>query len=227
MSERGRAWSLRLLALGIAIGIWFNASVEDRLVPSEKVVEAGVSYNRPRGFVIINPVQSVKVRLTGSEKEIRQLNPFNVDVQVELTQRQAGSATITLGAENVRAPKNLEVSSIEPSTIRVELEREISQRLPVVPILMGKPAAGTVVDDPEVFPSQVLVTGPESLLSRVESLPTRPIRLEGHAATFEEIVPVVPPDPLIQIIQPAQVTVKIPIRRPGQEDENPPRKEDP
>ena len=58
MSEQARTWALRLLALGISIGIWFNASVEDRLVSSEKVVEVGITYNRPRGFMIINPALS-------------------------------------------------------------------------------------------------------------------------------------------------------------------------
>src|SRR6185295_16727321 len=90
VSELARTWALRLLALGIAIGIWFNASVQDRLVSSEKVVEASVRYDRPRGFIIINPVQSVNVRLIGSKKAVRQLNPYMVDVQVELSRRQEG-----------------------------------------------------------------------------------------------------------------------------------------
>lgn len=230
MSDRGRTWALRLLALGIAIGIWFNASVEDRLVPSEKVVEADISYNRPRGFIIMNQVRNVNVRLTGSKKAIRQLNPYMVDVQVALSQSQEGLAIITLGPENVLTPDGVEVVSIEPATIRVELEKEIPKRLPVVPNLVGQPAAGAVMDEPEVFPSQVLVTGPKSLLAQVDSLSTQPIRLDGHAVTFEQTVRVVPPNPLIQVDQPAQVTVRIPMRQPGRTDgdaEPTPRKEEP
>ncbi|HEV8579948.1 MAG TPA: CdaR family protein [Thermoanaerobaculia bacterium] len=223
MSEQARNWALRLLALGIAIGIWFNASVEDRLASNEKVVEANVSYNRPRGFIIINPVRTVNVRLIGSKKAIRQLNPYMVDVAVELSQRQEGSATLTLGPENVLAPSGLEVVSIEPSTIRVELEREVTERLPVSPKLVGEPAAGAIAEEPEVFPSQVLVTGPASMLARVESLSTPPISLEGHALSFELQVPVLPPDPLIQIVQPSKVTVRIPLRQPGEQAGTPPK----
>jgi YbbR domain-containing protein len=223
LSEQARNWALRLLALGIAIGIWFNASVEDRLASNEKVVEANVSYNRPRGFIIINPVRTVNVRLIGSKKAIRQLNPYMVDVAVELSQRQEGSATLTLGPENVLAPSGLEVVSIEPSTIRVELEREVTERLPVSPKLVGEPAAGAIAEEPEVFPSQVLVTGPASMLARVESLSTPPISLEGHALSFELQVPVLPPDPLIQIVQPSKVTVRIPLRQPGEQAGTPPK----
>jgi len=132
VSERARTWLLRLLALGIAIGIWFNASVEDRLVSSEKVVEVGITYNRPRGFMILNSPQNVQVRLLGSKKAIRQLNPYMVDVQVALSQRQEGSAIVNLSRENVQAPDGLEVVSIEPNTIRVDLEREVTQRVTVI-----------------------------------------------------------------------------------------------
>lgn len=215
MTESGRDWGLRLIALGIAIGIWFNASVEDRLVSSEKVVEASVSYISPRGFVVINPVQNVNVRLGGSKKAIRQLNPSMVDVQVDLSRRPPGINDVALSSENVLAPDGLEVASIEPNTIRVDLEREITQRLPVFPKLTGEPAAGSVAQEPEVFPSQVLVTGPESILSRIESLSTAPVSLDGHALTFDESVAVMAPDPLIQIVQPAKVTVRVPLQPPA------------
>ncbi len=221
MSERTRAWGdwgLRLLALGIAIGIWFNASVEDRLVSSEKVVEANVTYNRPSGFMITESVRSVDVRLLGNERAIRQLSPYQVDVQVQLTPRQEGTVPISLGPEDVLAPEGLEVVSIEPSEISVTLEREVTERVPVIPRIEGTPARGTEAGEPEVFPNQVLVTGPESMVNRLGSLTTDLISLDGRSATFEVQVPVPSPNPLIQIVQPSQVTVRIPLQPPPSED---------
>ncbi len=223
-SEAWRNWGLRLLALGIAIGIWFNASVEDRLVASERVVEASVSYNRPRGFVVINPLPTINVRLGGSKKAVRQLSPSMVYVQVELTQRQEGSATITLGPDNVTAPDGLEVVSLEPAQIRVDLEREVTERVPVFAKLTGEPAAGSTVQEPEVFPNQVLVTGPASMLAKLDALATRPINLDSHALTFEETVQVVTPDPLIQVVQPSKVTVRVPMQPPVLQPVPPKRK---
>lgn len=214
MSESARTWGLRLLALAIAIGLWFSVSFEDREVLSERVVEASVSYNRPRGFVILDPVQNVQVRLRGSSKQIRQLNPYMVDAQVELTRAQEGIVNVSLGPENVLMPEGLEVVSIEPNVIRVELEREITQRIPVVPEIIGTPAPGAKIEEPEVFPNQVLVTGPASLLAKTDSLTTRPVSLSGRSATFEETVAVIPPDPLIQIVQPSKVSVRVPIQPP-------------
>ena len=218
MNEWVRTWGLRLLALGIAIGIWFNASVEDRLVSSEKVVEASVTYNRPNGFVLINPVQTVNVRVSGTKKAIRQLSPYMVNMSIDLGQRQTGVAMMGLTSENVLLPEGLEVVSIEPNTIRVDLEREVTERLPVVAKLTGRPAAGATVGQPEVIPNQILVIGPEPMLARVDSLSTRPISLDGRDKTFEEPdVAVVLPDPLIQIVPPpSTVTVTVPIQPPPQ-----------
>lgn len=221
MNEWARTWGLRLLALGIAIGIWFNASVEDRLVFSEKVVEASVTYNSPVGFIIASPgPQSVNIRLKGSKKAIRQLNPYTVNVQVDLSKRQIGPASISLATKDVYdVPDGLEAISIEPNTVRVDLEREVSLRVPVVPRFAGKPVAGSAIGEPEVSPNQVLVTGPEPMLTRLDSLSTRPINLEGRALTFDERVEVVPPSPLIQIAPPGMVTVRVPITPPSAETE--------
>jgi YbbR domain-containing protein len=231
VSERTTArnwgdWGLRLLALGIAIGIWFNASVEDRLVSSEKVVEANITYNRPSGFIITEAERRVNVRLLGSERAIRQLSPYQVDVQVNLSPRDEGRDTVNLGPEDVLAPEGLEVVSIEPSQISVKLEREVTQRVPVIPRIEGTPAGGVKTGDIEVFPNQVLVTGPESMVSGLDSLNTAVIRLDGRSATFEMQVPVTSPNDLIQIAPPSQVTVRIPLQPPPSEDDTP-RKDEP
>lgn len=214
MSESVRTWLLRLLALSIAISLWFSVSFEDREVLSERAVEASVSYNRPRGFVVLDPVQNVTVRVRGSSKQVRQLNPYMVDVQVDLGKAAEGLATVNLGPENVLMPDGLEVVAIEPNLVRVELEREISQRIQVDPEVIGEAAPGSTASEPEVFPNQVLVIGPASLLSKTKRLRTRPVNLDGHGTTFEESVPVVSPDPLIKIMQPSKVSVRVQIERP-------------
>jgi hypothetical protein len=61
------------------------------------------------------------------------------------------------------------------------------------------------------------VTGPESLISKYNWINTRPISLDGHPLTFEETISVIAPDPLIQVVQPSKVTVKVPIVHPGVE----------
>ena len=211
MSEGLRTWGLRLLALGIALGLWFNSSFEDREAQSERLVTASVNYAWPQGYIVLNRNQSVDVRVRGSSKRVRGLDSGQVDVQVEVG-RQRGPVTINLGPDDVLLPEGLEVVSVEPNAITVEVEREVSRRIRVVPEVMGEPAAGARAGEPEVFPNQVLVAGPESLVARTQVLRTRPVSLAGQSVTFEADVAVVPPAPLIQIVQPTSVTVRVPIQ---------------
>ena len=214
MSEGTRLWGLRLLALAIALGLWWNNSYREREAMSERSVTASVSYNQPRGFVILNPPQAVTVRLRGRSKAIRRLDPQTVDVQVVVADPRSGSVTINLTPENVLMPEDLQVVTIRPNFLRMELDREVTRSFPIRPKLVGEPAAGAKVDKPIALPPMVYVTGPESLLARIKTLTTRPVDLEGRAGPFEEEADVVLPDSLIEVVQPTKVTVRVPVTPP-------------
>jgi YbbR domain-containing protein len=219
VSETARIWGLRLLALLIAVALWYSVSLEDRETLAERIVEASVSYNQPRGLVILDQVQNVKVRLRGTSRKIRRLNPLQVYVQVDLTREQAGEADITLGPDDVQVPEEgLEVVSVDPNVIRVELDAEVTQGIPVEIPLVGKPPEGFTVGELEVLPNQVFVTGPKSLVAQLTVLRTRPLTLTGRTRSFEETVSVVaPPDPLIQVLQRSRVNVRVPVIPPAAE----------
>lgn len=226
MSDRARTWGLRLLALLIALSIWYRVSLEDRETLTERTVEAAITYDRPVGYIILDQVSSVDVRLRGTNRRIRDLTPYQVNVQVNLDQTQEGTIDITLEPSNVQVPQGFKVVSIEPSKIRVELDEEVSQSLPVEPFLVGRVPTGYRSLAPEVLPTTVLVTGPKSLVARLRALNTRPVSLTGRTETFEDSVTVISPETLVQVAHPSKVVVRIPIQRidsPNDEQEEPPK----
>ena len=214
MSPRRNVWGLRALAGGIAILVWFFVTVQKREEVSERSIDAAVTYSPPRGFIVLDPVQRVRVQLRGRTSKIRNLNPFVVDVLVDVSRGEHVSEEVHLLPENVIGPDGVEVLSIEPNVLRVHLDREIQQMLPVRPRLVGEPAAGAVVQEIEVRPSRVLVSGPESRLREIGSLSTTAVDLDGHALDFEETAAVLSPDPLIKVVQPAVVTVRVQMKQP-------------
>ena len=129
-----------------------------------------------------------------------------------------GTATINLGPSNVTAPDGMEVVSIEPP------------HDPGGPRARGHPAPaggaeahrrarrpGPSSRSPRSSPTRCWSPARSPLLARRRHLSTEPISLDGRAATFEETVPVVSPDPLIQIVQPSKVTVRVPLQPPATE----------
>lgn len=215
MRERTSRWGLRLLALACALVVWFFSSVEKRERISERVLDASVTYNLPRGAVLLDPIQTVKVRLRGPDRQLRAIAPFEVNVAVDVEGVRPGGLTeVHLVADDVLRPDEADVVSIEPSTVPVRLDLEVSRALPVVPRIVGEPAAGAVPGDARAVPATATVRGPRTLIANLDSLATSPVSLDGHAFSFEQTVSVLPPDPLIRIVQPAAVTVRVTMHNP-------------
>ncbi|MGB5816282.1 MAG: CdaR family protein [Thermoanaerobaculia bacterium] len=225
MSDSMNRWGLRLLAVTLALIAWFAFSVEKRELLSDKVFEATVRYENYPGLVILERVESVRIGVRGPVSKVRSLNPLQIDVFVEVPEPAKGVFEVPLSAENVFLPEDLEVVSIEPNVIPIELDRQVDHLLGVRARLEGEAAAGAVVMEPEILPPMVLVRGPQSKIDEAGVLTTTPIDLTGHALDFETQARVVSPDPLISVVQPAFVTVRIPLEIPGTgngEPETPP-----
>ena len=90
-AQRTNLWALRLLAIFAAIVVWFSTSFVKRERLSEKLIDATVTYNPARGIIILDPLQTVKVRLRGPDKQIRTLAPH-------VSRRRA-----SIGANDIRS----------------------------------------------------------------------------------------------------------------------------
>jgi len=223
VTEIGRIWGLRFLALAIALALWFVLSFERREETSEKVVDASVSYLRPDDLTILDQRQTVEVTLSGPRDAVNRVTAADVSAQVDVRGAQPGPLTVSLTPQNVTLPAALRVQSIAPASFTLHIDRQVTRRLPVEARLTGEPAAGAMVGDVEVLPPQVDVVGPQSQIDELESLPTSPVNLDGHALSFEEVVAVVvPEDVIVRQVEPSRVTVRVPLRitRPRGENDS-------
>lgn len=223
MTERAGRWGLRILALVGAIVIWWIVSVEKRERVSEKVVDASLSYNSPRGLILLEPMQTVKVRVRGPDRRIRAVAPFQIDVVVDVPDSEPGVVPVQLRAENVLTPDEIEVVSIDPNSLDLRLDREAIAELPILVRLIGEPAGGTVPGEPIARPPRARVRGPATIVSGLTSVSTSAISLDGHALDFSQTVSVVSSDPLVRVVEPLFVTVQVPMRVPEPIDADEPR----
>ncbi len=215
MTDRARRWGLRLLAVIGALTVWFFSSVEKRERISEKVVDASVTYNLPRGTILLDPIQTVKVRLRGPDRQLRNLSPWAVDVVVDVREAVVGGIDVAhLSPDDVERPDPLEAISVEPNSVPVRLDVEVVRVLPVVPRIVGEPAGGSVPGVVSTRPENAQIRGPQSLIANLDSVTTSPVTLDGHAFSFDQTVSVIPPDPLVRIVQPAAVIVRVPMMVP-------------
>jgi hypothetical protein len=203
------------MALALALVAWFFVTIDRRGErASEKVVDATVTYNPPPGMMILDPQEKVRVRLRGSARAIRRVNPFQIDVQVTVEANREGPTEVQLQPENVMTPEGLEVVSIEPSTLQLHVDREMRRLLRVEVPLIGEPAAGArLAGPPRVTPGEVLAIGPGRVVGALHVLRSNPINLDGHAFDFQESTLLVAADPLLQL-QTQVVSVYVPMEQP-------------
>lgn len=215
VSETGRRWALRLLAFALALGIWFAVSVEDRDAMREKTVEASVTFDKPEELILLDSVQTVRVRVRGPDRDVDRLAPYMVQVVVEIPAQGPSVLDLSLSAENVELPSgfDLVVQSVDPNVIRLDIDQKMTRSLPLQPSFTGEPAAGARLlrDQVEIQPQTAEVTGPASVLEDLEALDLSPINLDGHALPFEETASVLPPGPNVQVLRNSRVTVRVPL----------------
>ncbi|MGH9457057.1 MAG: CdaR family protein [Thermoanaerobaculia bacterium] len=204
----------KLLALMIAVAVWVGAS-EDR---REEIVEK--NFDIPITFVGIpsNVVMSgdltddqLSVRLRGPASQIRALSSENLEATIDLMNARPGRLDIPISRSSLNLPENVEVASIQPARLRLELELRRQKVVSIRPYWVGSPAEGFVFDGYEVRPANALITGPSSIVDEVTEVPTERIILTETRTPFRETVAVISDYPLVQVLQPATAEVAVSI----------------
>lgn len=160
-----------LLAFALAIAVWVSAvtsanpdEVRDfpNAVPIEFIgQDAGlvITGNLPKSVELtLRAPRSVWEQLTGQENAVRAV--------ADLTGLGAGGHTITIQVQTEAGP--VRVISVTPATFDLFLEPLVTRNLPVELSLVGLAAIGYEAGMPVMDPGQVVVSGPESVVTQVK-----------------------------------------------------------
>ncbi|HEX9982271.1 MAG TPA: CdaR family protein [Thermoanaerobaculia bacterium] len=205
---------LRIVALFLALILWFVVSAPRREPVRERTFRAPVSLvGVPRDYVITTPVpETVDVRLRGRISDLRAVSSQNLEVPIDLSWvAQPGEVTITLRPQAINVPPDVEVFSIEPNKFRFRVEELRQRAVPIRPFLVGAAPIGYNTGDPTVQPDRALVSGPASQILKLSEVATERIIMTGRTETFTTSVAVVSDSPLVRVISPIQAQVTVPV----------------
>ncbi|MCP4915759.1 MAG: hypothetical protein GY913_02440 [Proteobacteria bacterium] len=176
------AWKVGTLLLAIIIWAW---------IQSEEVIEESawvkVEYATPEGLVMAQlPTQRVRVTVSGTRSEIKALRKKQDSLQldVDMQEFKAGVQTVDfVDAEIQGLPEKLEVVGLVPNSLQVELESRVLKTVPVEPAVVGRIADGFRVSRITLVPDTVELSGPASLIEKVEMVSTAGLQVAGLAET--------------------------------------------
>lgn len=179
-------WGIALLSIVLALSLWIyvtdreNPDVTDWLPFTVAVEEA----NRPPLLAMFPPLQeSIRVRVRAPESLFERLTAEDFRATVDLAGATGGRTTVDVNVESRKS--RAVVVDFSPETLSVTLENVVVRTVPVRTQLVGVPPRGFEAREITVEPGEAVVTGPESLVSRVEAVEVD-VNLTGIRSDFEQ-----------------------------------------
>jgi YbbR domain-containing protein len=204
-----RNWELKLLALALAVVVWFFVVSADRgqfgfTVPVEYV---GLE---PRMVLLGAPREAVDVQVEAARWAAARLAPTDVRVRVDLSRAREGVNMVQLSSDDVQAPAGVNVVRVSPSAVRVSVATAATREVRVVPQLRGTTPADVRVGRVAVEPATVQVKGPRTTIEERATVETAPVDVTGLRESVTRTVGLVLPDAVHPTTQrTVQVTVEI------------------
>ena len=199
-----------VVALVAAVMLWYGLAGQQSQNISVRGVKAALTLvNMPRQLVLTSSVpDTISLQLRGPLT--RSLDAAaGLEVYLDLADARPGVSSYTIDASGIPLPTDVEVVSIEPNAITLELERLISNNLPLEPVVEGVPAPGFAIGEIRISPGQVSIQGPESRVAALETIQTTPISVEGATGPSEAIVLPRLTDPLLRSLTVVPIVVVV------------------
>jgi len=183
---------LKLMALLIAVGVWFYA---DSRVTQEVRILAALEVVSPEGMQLLYKTPStVRLRIAGPNWLVARIEGGVGGRSLKLTHQltkdeiRDGSAELTIDADWLQSslpdPEFVQIDfrGVEPQQVRVFVSPLAERVLPVKVRTSGEPAPGfRITEGPVAAPSEVTVRGPAAVLDTLDSIATDDvIRLWGE-----------------------------------------------
>ena len=180
-----RNLGLKVLSLALAICAWAVVrltAAPTGETPAQRVFFMPIQVTPPESPDLLYKLGTAEVEVTvrGKRAVLEKIEPAQITVDVDLSQRPAGDF---MAKVNVLAPGGAEVSAVEPPHVWVQISRRQIAHKPVRVQLLGRVARGFDVGTPQAEPRVVRVLGPPSRLDEVVAV-VAPVNLAGLDRTF-------------------------------------------
>jgi YbbR domain-containing protein len=155
--------------------------------------------------------QTVSVRLIGPRDIVRSLTPNQLLVIADLSGKEPGERIVQLKADESFLPDNVEVVQIEPASIRIKLEPNVTKLVRVEVKYRGKVADGREIYSINPNPGEVEIEGPQSIVDKIERVLTETVNMDGHKSAFQTSVEVELPQDSLRVKTPRRIELSVEI----------------
>ena len=180
--------TLKVISLILAIILWV-------FVKSKSGGEVGLVvplefYRVPSNLIVTNVTdEAINVRITGSVIQLQRLPTREIRARIDLSRARPGTNSFDILPDNFNISKDLDITQISPSSVKIELDHVIEKMVHVKPVVQGKPARGYRVSKITVEPPFINLQGAEGQLTKLKEIMTEEVNVSDLKETVEVEVP--------------------------------------
>ena len=181
-----------LWALALALAVWIaavTAADPDEVCAYPTLIKVEVVGQDP-GLVVNGSLpQEVQITLRAPQSVCEQLRtrPDGVRAILDLSGLDAGEHRLDTQVQVDVRP--VRIVTVSPASVTLSLEPLVTHTFTLETSLSGQPAIGYQAGDVAIEPKEVVIAGPESVVSRVTRVRV-PVNLSGIRESIDQSIPV-------------------------------------
>lgn len=176
-----KKFHIKLLCLIMAFILFFYVRYQQEF--SKDYIAKLDVINIPSKLLIANNIQeNITITVRGF-RDNKHEYPMEFSAYIDLTNAQKGSNFYKVNLSEEREYKNLNIL-ITPNRIPIVLDELIYKTVPIQAATIGATSLGLNIDDIKVNPTNVIISGPENLVSSINKISTVPLDLTDRYLDF-------------------------------------------
>ncbi len=167
--------TIKILSVMLALLLWFYVITEQNPELTKDITVSvrliNTAFLEKSNMVLVNDVDNFKVTLKvkGKSNDLDKLNESTVDAIADLEgHRLKGENYVKININGIPDGVNVLLKSAE--SLKVILEQKISIQKSVQVNIMGNPSQGLAAMTPMIVPNDVVITGAESQVNKINSV---------------------------------------------------------
>jgi|GEM_PF-1399094 len=201
----------KIIAIFVTFIIWTFAVTRNQETRSFNV---NVNVKTSKEHVLVSDiVDTVHVKVAGSVFDFAGIEPEDLVLKIDLTNRKPGKFTRFLDSGMLQMGGGLKVVKIFPSELVFKTARKAEKVVIVEPWLQGQPPVGWKLKGYKTVPEKIKISGPEEAVSEIDTISTQKIVLGSLKKSVSKDVEVSLPSPYMTVIGKKSVNVKIDLER--------------
>ncbi|MCC6543758.1 MAG: hypothetical protein IT392_04560 [Nitrospirae bacterium] len=208
---------LKFASLFFAIVLWFYISpISMRDTLEVNYVLPLELKNIPEDMMVIGNFEDrINVRLRGRQNVLRDLDPTQLSVSLDLSKVKAGGRFYAIDNSNINIPHgtNMEVIRIDPKKIKIDVVNSVKKDVKVQINITGMPEPGYKLRRISINPPLVTVEGSEYEVTSLSVLKGPEIDITGRKNSFTREVKIDTPFHNVRVLGKRVITVYVEISK--------------